>query len=1068
MQDSLHAALRAWRTDDSRPLVRLLGFRPTVATSGEAVATIGRAGTTVAVLLRCPSSEATAVARAVRARDGVRQHLFLVRSEDANRLELIAFKPDGEPCRLAAGVDQLRPADLDTLREMQAEGEQGVALFLRHLRALDRRRVTRRFFEAFRAMRARVAAEWTGIPASRRRERERLALLFLCRLMFLYFLQREGRLAGRTDYFRWLRGRYARLRTSRSFYRTVLVPLFHGALNRRPAQRTGAARRLGRLPYLNGGLFERDHLEHRYRKLDLPLDITNAVFDELLDRYRFATREHAAALQDGTDGAVDPEMLGRVFEGLMDGDERGRTGTFFTPAPLVDEVVRHALAARIADRCSVPDATALEWLSRPELAPPAACEALAGIRVLDPACGSGAFLLGVLTRIASLRPSGASVSELQEIIGEALHGIDVQDDAALLCALRLWLVLAASAGKRAPRLPNLERRIRQGDALVDPLDLYGMAGHSNRAAARGSELRESVHELSSAARAFLTAEPSEKRPLARTILRLERQVAERWTDAQLRTLKHAERELLTVLDAPDLFGQRAAAEHPLHDELVRIRQHLQQARRLRAQLRRRSGLPFFSYVVHFADVMPDGFDIVVSNPPWVRAHRWPAATASVVRERYVTCASPGWEYGARAVGVGKGVGAQVDLALLFLERAIRVLAAGGIVAMLLPAKLLRSLFAAGARRLLLTEMDVLRIEDRSLDTGSSFDADAFVATVIARRKQARQLAQPRVRVVMHRAHVEKLECSLDPAELPLIPGDVDAPWLLAPDEVRPVLRRMQEAGPPIGQHPGIRIRRGVMTGANDVLLLEHVEHVLGGLARIRASGSRAADDDYTATIESHCIRPVLRGSDVRAWRAAPSCHLVWLYDQHLRLRPAPRHARRYLDRHNERLTKRPGNPAPGALFRLSASLLDSFVAWRDIAPSLQAVALPRGDSARPVPLNSVYFVSVGHDDDAAWLLAAYLNSLPVRVFARTIAERAKDGFFRFFAWTVAVTPLPQLWRRDTARELIGLSRIAHESGCATRAVSDQIDAAVGAAYGLTADDLCTLQRFDAWLSGGTG
>src|SRR5690606_21927522 len=196
------------------------------------------------------------------------------------------------------------------------------------------------------------------------------------------------------------------------------------------------------------------------------------------------------------------------------------------------------------------------------------------------------------------------------------------------------------------------------------------------------QLRDSISELSVAARSFLTAEPLGKRALGRRLLQLERQVAERWADAHLHRLRARERELTAVVEARDLFGESAAG-HPLQNDLDDTRHRLVEARRLRASLRRRSGLPFFSYIVHFADVMPEGFDVVVSNPPWVRAHRWPAATASVVRERYVTCASPGWEYGARAVGVGKGVGAQVDLALLFLERAIRVLAAGGIVAMLL-------------------------------------------------------------------------------------------------------------------------------------------------------------------------------------------------------------------------------------------------------------------------------------------------------------------------------------------------------------------------------------------------
>lgn len=1067
MDDPMRAALHAWRADDWWPLVRLLGFRPVTTSRTEPVTTVGRAGSAVAVLIRCLPDAAPALCRTIRTSDGFRQHLFLVRGPDPDRLELIAFSPEGEPRRLVADAQHLRPADLDTLAEMVAHGESGVALYLKHLRALDRRRVTHRFFEAFRAMRARVAVEWTGIPKGRRRERERLALLFLCRLMFLYFLERDGRLAGRSDYFRWLRGRYARLRTGRTFYRTILVPLFHGALNRRPAQRTKTARRLGRLPYLNGGLFERDLVERKYRTLDLPCSVTDAVFDELLERYRFTTREHAATLHDGADGAVDPEMLGRVFEGLMDGEERGRTGTFYTPAPLVDEVVRDAIAIHLADRCDVPSRTAASWLSDPRTVPPDAHRVLERLRVLDPACGSGAFLLGVLTRISTLHEGARDHSALQRIVGEALHGIDVQDDAALLCSLRLWLVLAASAGRRVPPLPNLERRIRQGDALLDPFDLGAAHDAHSRDVARDPELRTAISELSIAARSFLTAEPQAKRTISRRLTQLERRVAEQWADSHLHRLRSRERELAAVVEAHDLFGE-VARGHTLQSDLDETRQRLAEARRLRARLRRRSGLPFFSYVVHFADVMPEGFDIVVSNPPWVRAHRWPAATASLIRERYATCAAPGWEYGTSAVGVGRGVGAQVDLALLFLELALRVLKPGGIVAMLLPAKLLRSLFAAGARRLLLEQADLLRIDDRSLDARTSFDADAFVVTIIARRRNARRLARPNVHVRMHRSGVAPIECMVAPGELALVSGDDTAPWLLAPDDVRPILRRMQEAGAPIGRHRGLLIRRGAMTGANEVLLLQEVQHLLGGLSRIRAVGSRAVDDEFSATIESDCIRPLLRGADIRAWQRTSTQHIIWLYDQRLHLRPAPRHVGRYLERHAERLSGRAQNAAPGALFRLSPGLLDSMVAWRDIAPRLQAAAIPRGEIQRPVPLNSVYFVSTGRDDDAAFLLAAYLNSLPVRAFTRTIAERAKDAYFRFFAWTVAVTPLPQHWRVDRARELVALSRAAHESGGATSEMAAQIDQHVGAAYGLKPDDVETLRQFDCWLSGSVG
>src|SRR5690606_5506477 len=142
---------------------------------------------------------------------------------------------------------------------------------------------------------------------------------------------------------------------------------------------------------------------------------------------------------------------------------------------------------------------------------------------------------------------------------------------------------------------------------------------------------------------------------------------------------------------------------------------------------------------------------------------------------------------------------------------------GGVLAMLLPAKLLRSLFAGGARRLLIDQTDIMRIDDRSLDSRSSFDADAFVVTLLARRKSARS-PQTNTTVCLHRPGGEPLEFPLDAGELPLVPDDPASPWLLVPADVRTAMRRMQRAGPPFGQHAGVTIRRGVMTGANDILV----------------------------------------------------------------------------------------------------------------------------------------------------------------------------------------------------------------------------------------------------------
>src|SRR5690606_6362101 len=156
--------------------------------------------------------------------------------------------------------------------------------------------------------------------------------------------------------------------------------------------------------------------------------------------------------------------------------------------------------------------------------------------------------------------------------------------------------------------------------------------------------------------------------------------------------------------------------------------------RLRTSLEVAGALPFFSFGVHFAEAAEHGFDLILSNPPWVRAHRWPAAVNSLVRRRYAVCRSPGWRRGAELAGAPVAAGAQADLALLFLERSLRRLAPGGVLAMLLPAKMLRSMYGAGGRRLLLGETELIALVDHSLDQRAIVRADAFAAAVVARKR----------------------------------------------------------------------------------------------------------------------------------------------------------------------------------------------------------------------------------------------------------------------------------------------------------------------------------------------
>lgn len=1070
------------------------------------------------------------LARRVRSRNPVRPYLFLFADRRYAWLALASHGLDGELRHLV--VDRARPrrTDVEALEEMAAEpGEGGVALALRHARALDRSRVTRQFFGDFKAWRAQVAAAWSGIPETLVSEREQLALLLLCRLMFLYFLQRGGHLCGDERYLPRLHDRWRREpHPGSTFFRRVLQPLFFGALNTRPEARGPDAQALGGLPYLNGGLFERHAFERRFSELDLPDAVLAGVFDGLLERYRFTTLDRADAVagtaprrdaRSEDAGGVDPEMLGRVFEGLMAPDRRGLTGTYYTPAPMVDRVVREALATYLTDRAGLAESDAYHLVHHgdarfvePRVRKVLADE-LARVRVLDPACGSGAFLLGALSRLTRVRRAlegpQADLAEIRrQIVGRALHGVDVQEDAALLCALRLWLALAVeSGGSSGVRpLPNLDRRIRQGDALLDPLDLganpapsFDTGWATARVSGVDRAVRQALRRIGPLSEQYVGAGPEERPALMRELTKAEAELARGWIAAlERRIIAHAG-ELRSWAESRDLFGEPPAGAAQAERAWREAERRLAELRRVGNALEDSGALPFFSFGVHFADAVGQGFDLIVANPPWVRAHHWPAPSRALLRARFEVCRSPGWRRGAVLVGAPGAVGAQVDLSLLFVERAIRLLAPGGVLALVLPAKALRSLYGAGARRMLLRELDIAVLEDHSLDQRSIFRADAFASVLVARRRgddtqrtvrqgdtsdtDTRSSPAP-VRITLVRRGVDPLRFTLDADALPVLPGDSEAPWLLAPPAVQAVLRRMQAAGPPLGLLPGLRVHRGVVTGANDVLVVPEASAKLGGLAAIRAEGhdrarrtarSRGDVARYRALVESAALAPLVRGGGIRAWSYRTAGYVIWCHDSSSAapVHPPPR-MERYLARHatilRARTGWRPGLP-DGALFRLSTATLQPKVAWHDLSDTLKAVALPgtaRGVDGveRPlIPLNTVYFVPVAEPGQAL-RLAALFNALPVRTFARAVAERAKNARFRFLAWTIAVLPIPDGWDRgDAGHRLLTLSRAAHRQGAIPPETERELDRIVAGLYGLGPGDLDTLRGFDQWLRG---
>lgn len=1025
-----------------------------------------------------PAARAARI-RAILGR-GVRPVLLFAPFADA--LAIATGGIDGRPRVAVVSRSAPSATELETLAELAAADDGQLAALARHARSLGRAALTRRFFRDFRARRDVVARSWTGIPARARSDRDQLALLLLSRLVFLYFLQKQGHLLGRADYLIGAVREAALAGGEGSLYRRVLVPLFFEALNRPPELRSADALRLGDLPYLNGGLFEPHALERAHPDLDLPDDVLVGVFDGFFERYRFTTKERSRPMSPM---GIQPEMLGRMFEGLMAADRRERTGTFYTPASVVEHIVARALRAWLAGRKGL-DWRAAGMLLREGAAgygDAALLDELRGVRMIDPACGSGAFVLGTLNALARVRVGlgdGAPVADIRrELATGALHGVDIEAEAALLCALRLWLALTSDEGNgaRVRPLPNLDQRVRQGDALLDPLELAARGdatAETWKAAALDAGVRRARRCLRAHVERYAFRGAESRAEARRRIARAEARLARRWIDASLKRVDAARRELHARSRTSDLFGSRESRAR-VRRELARLRTARVELGRLRVRLVDSFALPFFSFALHFGTEAALGsFDLVLSNPPWVRSHRWSRPFAGMARARYRVCEGRAWYPGAAGGRVAAG---QVDLALLFVERGLELLRPGGVLSMLLPSKSFRSLSAGAARQLVTTRSNVVAIEDHALRHRAIFrDADAFAGVLVARVADGPSTKETdSVRVTMTHPGSDTLRFRVRPNDLALDRLDPRSPWLLVPPDVRAALRAMQAHGAALGRDARLRVRRGAMTGANDVLLFARAERKLGdAVVAWREPGDGASESPRSHLLHVADLCPVVRGAGIRPFRFDTDGFVAWCHDDESgRPRAASRRLMRALSDSRARLQARPGwRPGlpDGALFRLDAAMLGPRVAWRDIAPDLEVTCLPArvaslGTQRPLIALNTVYFIAV-EDDALALALTALLSALPSRIFARAIAERAKDARFRFFGWVVASLPLPDGWAEPARlRELASLGERAHAERGLSAVLQTEIDDVAARMLRLSARHVGALRAFDAWLGG---
>ena len=355
-------------------------------------------------------------------------------------------------------------------------------------KAFDVEPVTKAFFSEYKRIFDLVEGAVSGFGGGvEEREKRRMFVQTLFdRLMFVYFLSRKGWLSfdGDKDYLNALwRDCKTNPTSDPNFYRDRLRLLFFAGLNNYRSEDLSSERETRRLigsaPFLNGGLFAMNYLDSR-SVITVPDSAIEAILGSLFDKFNFTVMESTPF---DIEVAVDPEMLGKVFEELVTG--RRASGAYYTPRPVVSFMCREALKGYLECRADI--GLSAESIARFvderdvfDISPSdarAVSEALDEVTVVDPACGSGAYLLGMMQELVELHTAlydvGVDARGLYDlklsIIERNLYGVDVDEFAVNIAMLRMWLSLAIEGEGDTPEpLPNLDFKIVRGDSLLGP------------------------------------------------------------------------------------------------------------------------------------------------------------------------------------------------------------------------------------------------------------------------------------------------------------------------------------------------------------------------------------------------------------------------------------------------------------------------------------------------------------------------------------------------------------------------------------------------------------------------
>ncbi|HPS31192.1 MAG TPA: TaqI-like C-terminal specificity domain-containing protein [bacterium] len=654
------------------------------------------------------------------------------------------------------------------------------------------------------------------------------------------------------------------------YFHSVLEPLFFEVLNTpKDKRKFESLLRIYEfsqtIPFLNGGLFEPDN-DDIYKKGNGTfgvIEIDDAWFHdlfELLEMYNFTINENSPL---DMELSIDPEMLGRVFENLLaeinpeTGETaRNATGSFYTPRPIVEYMVDESLKAYLSSNVEIEEETLnklLSWsdetleLSKEQKT--GVLNALDKMKSIDPACGSGAFPMGILQKTALIlekvdpdsiewvmrmveRIPDSVIRQIVEdqllnedwsykhklgIIQNSIYGIDIQPIAVEISKLRFFLSLIVdtkindSAPNRGVKpLPNLEFKIVCADAIFKSPEKETFSAFFEREPFF-VRLEELVKDY------FNASNDVKKEKLKEEIKsHINKKVKDK-TDEINSILKPAKGTKFE-----QIWGEKKKAEVgelnrelELWDSYTNIFNHQK--------------VEFFDTRYFFPDVK-DGFDIVIGNPPYIQLQNNNGYLGEKYKDQgYVSFAKTG------------------DIYALFYERGNELLKDGGHLCYITSNKWMRAKYGEKLRGYLIknTSLEIL------IDFGDSriFNATTYTNILLLKKgtHQIKTRSWDLSKVFSFKSSVSDM---LEKNEIGQSDFSLES-FLIIDKSEASIKEKIEGIGTPLKDWD-IQINYGIKTGFNEAFIIDG------------ATKNRLIKEDPKS---AEIIKPILRGRDIKKYKA---------------------------------------------------------------------------------------------------------------------------------------------------------------------------------------------------------